>query len=179
MRLTPAFAAAAIACLPALAAACAGPVAPDGWKDARVSVGPDCSYSGAGSEYGFDILAGKAVDIGGGRIGQRVTEEGACSSNQYLLVVDCNDGGMIGIGGVPYGNELSGGLSVKLLQAPHGAIRLTATTTVADLVAVARANGYSYWQDVPERIAKMKRRNRPDPACGCRLFYPDSESGKE
>jgi hypothetical protein len=49
---------------------------------------------------------------------------------------------------------------------------------VADLATVAERGGLTYWTDVTERLRGMKPRNRPDPYCGCRVFYPDSDGAK-
>jgi hypothetical protein len=167
----------ALAAGPAAGCAIDGP--PPGWRDARIAVGADCSFTEAGSTYELPISGRAAVDLGDGRIGQRLESSGYCTQSEFLLVVDCNRREMISITGVEYGNDLTGGFSVDQLYAPRGAIRLSRRPSVGQLVSIAERAGYEYRLGLPEFIDDLGRRNRPDPFCGCRLFYPDSPGASE
>jgi hypothetical protein len=159
---------------PTLALGCVVDAAPEGWQDPPIQVAADCSYREGGAEFGRDVSAGPAVNIGGGLIGQRLSETAACTSIGSLLVVDCNSGDIIGIRGQEYGDDLSGGYAVDLLYPPQGAIELTANTTVAELAAISEREGYHYWLNAQDNMARRASHNRADLGCGCRLFYPQS-----
>lgn len=154
--------------------ACVVGVAPEGWQDPPIRIAADCSYTEGGSEFGDNVSSGPAIKIGGGLIGHRLGSTVACTSVGTLLVVDCNSGETISIQGQEYGDELSGGYSVDLLYPPQGAIELTANTTVAELAAISEREGYNYWLNAREYMARRAPQNRADLGCGCRLFYPQS-----
>jgi hypothetical protein len=174
--LLPTLAAAALA--PSLAAGCELSEPPAGWRDARIAVGADCSFTEAGHTFHLDGSGPAPKDLGGGRIGQRWTWATNCGAREELVVVDCTTREAIGIEGRPYEQGTIGGTSVDLLYAPKGPIRLTARSTVPALAAIASAAGLTAWTDVSARLRDLKPRNRPDPYCGCRLFYPDSDGAK-
>ena len=157
------------------------PEAPANWRDAPVKVGADCSFAQAGeTHYGY--LSGNApLDVGNGRIGQRwLHDNGPCASGESLVVADCNTMEIVRISGqldpknpivMSGGGEMT---SVDHLYPPMGKIRLTTSTTVGDLIVTAEREDYDYVTNVMGYLAKLKPRNRFDPFCGCKLFYPDS-----
>ena len=171
-------AAAVLAGLPSLGLGCVLEPQPPGWRDARISVAADCSYTGAGDSSYRDISGEAPVAVGAGLIAYEVSEIGACELDGHLVVVDCNSGETIGIQGISHVAGTMGTQSVAELFPPKGGIRLNSRTTVAKLAEVSRRRGYTHWLDVPARIAAQKPGNRANPYCGCKLFYPDSEHAK-
>jgi hypothetical protein len=169
-----------LASLPSLALACVIDEAPDGWRDPPIAVLPDCAFSEAGQGY-YDVFDGTAArDLGNGLVHQTYSQTGQCpGTSETLVVVDCNTREMVQILGKEYPAADGFGHSVKGILAPKGAIRLNARTTIAKLAATAERRSYDHWRDVVGRLAYLKVRNRPDPYCGCRLFYPDSAGGSE
>lgn len=159
---------------PTWALACVVDVAPEGWQDPPIQIAADCSYIEGGSDFGDKESSGPAINIGGGVIGNRLSSTAACTSIGTPLVVDCNSGETISIQGREYGDDLSGGYSVDLLYPPQAAIELTANTTVPELAAISEREGYNYWLNSGEYVARRAPLNRADLGCGCRLFYPDS-----
>jgi len=169
-----------LACVPSLALACVIDMPPPDWRDPPISVRSDCSFSDAGQGY-FDFFVGsEARDLGNGVVHQTYSQTGQCpGTSETLVVVDCTTGEMVEILGKEYPAADGFGHSVKDILVPKGAIRLNARTTIAKLVATSERRGYEYWRDVTSRRDYLNPQNRPDPTCGCRLFYPDSAGGSE
>jgi len=168
-----------LACLPALAMACELAEQPAGWRDEPIKVGADCSYENAGASFNNPRSGSAAVKVGNGLIAYEATESNACGYNEHLVVVDCNSGKMIGIEGRGWENGTFGGTRASLLYAPKGGIRLNDKTTLDKLADVSKRRGYTYWTDVAARIGALKPRNRSNPYCGCKLFYPDSAGAQK
>jgi hypothetical protein len=165
--------------VPVTAEACVIDEAPPGWRDEPVQVNPDCSYTNGGQTFNNQIDGSAAVKVGNGLIAYEVTDYNACGYFEHLVVVDCNSGQMIGIDGRPWEDGTFGGTRASLLYPPKGAIRLNSKTTIDKLVQVAERKGYTYWQDIEARLRALKKKNRPDPTCGCALFYPESAGAKQ
>ena len=159
---------------PGLGAGCELSGAPEGWRDTPIRVARDCSFIDAGAFYGVAVSGGPVGDIGGGRIGQRITALGGCAVVEDLIFVDCNSGEGIWIAGRDYGDDLQGGRDADALYPPQGALRLTPQSTIADLEALAMREGYVYRRDLSAFLDEFIGDDGPDSACGCRIFYPDS-----
>jgi hypothetical protein len=165
---------------PSLAAACVIDETPSDWRDPPISVLPDCAFSEGGQAYMAFFDGSAAKDMGNGLIYQTYSQASQCpGTSETLVVVDCNTREMVEILGEEYPAADGFGHSVKGILAPNGAIRLNRRTTIAKLMATAERKGYEHWQDVLGRRDWLKARNRPDPYCGCRLFYPDSAGAKD
>jgi hypothetical protein len=173
------FTALTLACLPSVTTACELAEQPAGWRDEPIRVGADCSYENAGHTFYNDVTGSAAVKVGNGLIAYEVTQLSNCGYSEHLVVVDCNSGEMIGIEGKAWENGTFGGTRASLLYPPKGAVRLNAKTTIDGLVTLAERKGYTYWLDVEARLAALKKKNRPNPNCGCKLFYPDSAGAQE
>jgi hypothetical protein len=171
---------AALASLPSETLGCVIDEVPAGWRDPPISVAPDCSFTEAGQGY-YDAYSGAAAkDNGNGLVYQTFSRAGGCpGTTETLVVVDCNSREMIEIRGKEYPAADGFGYSVGDILAPKGAIRLNARTTIAKLEATSKRRGYDYGLDLLQRLGELRKRNRPDPYCGCRLFYPDSAGAKD
>lgn len=172
----------ALACMPGALLSCAIATYEPGHVVPPISVGADCSFTVPGPVTIYTDITGAApVNIGGGRIGQRVTRGFGCGYDEEIWIVDCNSAEMIGIAG-PQLADMNDSRRADLLYPPEGALRLSPETTVADIAAVAAREGYDHWRDITLHLAETHRAShpeivrtgRPDPACGCRIFYPDS-----
>ncbi len=122
--------------------------------------------------------AGAAHDLGNGLVAQRLTDgTGICSEIERLLVVDCATGEKVALEGrLPPGGDDGSGFRerrISEIQWPKGPVRLGPETTIDGLVALADAEGISLVRDIDKQVLELRRRNRFDPACGCKLFYPD------
>ena len=119
--------------------------------------------------------------VGGGRVGQVIETEGGCQVAQDLLFVDCTTGSAIMVAGRADGprelheREWFGYVtSARALQPPYGPLALSASTTVAEVAALAAREGWRVETDVPGYAAERGRRNAFDPFMGCEIFYPGS-----
>lgn len=152
---------------------------PEFWRDKPIKINSDGSFEEAGDDF-YASLSGKApVDIGGGKIGQRIVVGGFCSYGERLLVVDCISLEAI----VIYGRDdpddpgIGGGMppdKLAMVYPPHGKIRLTKSVTIAELAAISKAEGYHYDADPRKTFASVKKKNRYNPFTGCKVLYPDS-----
>ena len=167
---------------PTLAGACEIATYQDGYVVPPATLGADCSFNIPGPVTFYTDISGAApVNIGGGRIGQRITTGFGCGADEDIWIVDCNSGEMIGIAGQPSG-DMNNSRNADLLYTPTGALTLSPETTVADLAAVADSAGYRHWSDIIANLREVHQASRPDqswltqvnPACGCRILYPDS-----
>ena len=177
MRLTLAYTALlTLIAVPAMA--CEAPLYDPKWRDKPIDVAPDCSFKQADEFPGQHISASRAQNVGDGQLGQVVSTYQACGLYQSLLFVDCTSGEALLID-APEGNPpvSFGGApnrEIRDLYAPEGKLRLTTSSDIAQLVAQARKYGYDHTTDVAGRLSSWKKRNRYNPFCGCKLFYPES-----
>ena len=125
-----------------------------------------------------ETVGAAAVNMGGGLIGQRIVKRLGCGWDEEIWIVDCKSGEMIGIMGVPV-PELGMTRRADLLYPPAGNLRLSTTDTVPDIAAMATRAGYDHWTDFSERLAQISGQNPPNPTCGCRVFYPQSEGARQ
>jgi hypothetical protein len=142
-------------------------------RDLRVEALPDCSFQNARETD--DLSGNPVVDIGGGRVGQKLVENRICGTGEQLMFVDCARAEVIVLDGAY--TDSTGGVSnssIAPIQQPLGPIGLRPSTTVADLAAVAAAEDIGYTLNIFAELDREKPRNRFDPFCGCKLFYPDS-----
>ena len=171
-----------LACAPGVLSACEIAVYEPGHVVPPITVGADCSFAVPGPVTRYTDITGTApVNIGGGRIGQRVTRGFGCGYDEEIWIVDCDSAEMIGIAG-PQSDDMNFGRRAALLYPPEGALRLSPQTTVPDIAAIAARQGYDHWRDITTHLREtfrashpeIARTGRPDPACGCRVFYPES-----
>lgn len=154
--------------------------------DKPIKVSEDCSFSRAGDGWADTLSGTKATDNGVGRVGQRWIS-GGCGNYESIVIADCNSREIIRVSGLctprhkdDEGIKLSRFVtSATLLFPPHGELRLNSKTVFGDVVRMSQDNGYKYTTAVSEQIAAMRRRNRIDPFCGCKIFYPDSAGAKQ
>ena len=164
----------ALAIVPDLAWACELPMAPAGWVDPPIQPASDCSFRDEIYLGGVTITGKPARNIGGGRIGQRIIVDGGCGKTEDVVFYDCNSGEGLWIAGRDYGDDLSGGRDADALFPPQGALVLSPTTSIADLAAIADREGYTHRRDLAVFLTEFFGKDIPDPACGCRVLYPDS-----
>jgi hypothetical protein len=144
--------------------------------DARVTVWSDGSFDGAALADNWNGLSGQPIrDIGGGRVGQAIEYRG-CGTAQWLLFADCTTGSALLVAGLdgPVAREQGLALSTHDLQRPHGPLALTPDVTVADVLALARAEGWTVRTDVEAWAQERGPHNAIDPFMGCEIFYPGS-----
>jgi len=149
------------------------------WIDKKVKVLADCSFTQAENRFDEALLGAPAVDIGGGKVGQKVEAWAICTKHERLIVVDCQAGeGMFIEGTVDPKNsgDLGGGPArlISMIQPPHGPIHLTGDSTIPALAAIAKSAGLDYTTNLAKELGQMEKRNRFNPFCGCRIFYPKS-----
>ena len=147
--------------------ACESGDTPDVVIDKRIAIHPDGSFENAGDFDNAGYFVGAPiVDLGKGRIGQKLAQSTDCFPIESLLYVDCNSGETILVQGDEFG--------IREIQYPNGPIRLS-KMSVSDVAKVAQANDYPFTVDVLGSVEKMKKKNRYDPFFGCNLFYPESK----
>jgi hypothetical protein len=162
-----------------MAHACLPPERPAFWYDKPITIAADGSFTNGGDSYSYDFVGRPVVDLGGGRIGQRLRYNSFCGYAEQLLVVDCNTTEIIVVDGrvdPENPDDFGGGPSttIDMLYPPNGNIRLTRAITVSDLVQIARSEGYEFETDLLVAFGGGKKKNRYDPFNGCKIFYPDS-----
>ncbi len=176
-----------VACFSALVSsvpsqACQPAEKPAFWRDKPIKIFSDGSFEEAGDFYSrvYTSLSGNApLDIGGGKFEQKITYSAVCTTNEAVLVVDCNSLETILIKGAfdPEAPEYHGGMppgTARMLYPPHGEIRLTETVTIAQLIATSEAEGYQYVTDARKALFLEKKQNAYNPFTGCKVLYPDS-----
>ena len=167
-----------------LAAACA-PLPPHLVKDPRIEVGPDCSFAEGQYGVGGPFEGGPAVDIGNGKVGQRLSvvyDSGLCGiENQQLFLMDCTTGqDIVFEGRARQGDGANYGTEELAIQKPQGPLAIGPDVSFEQLASVARAAGIAYQTDTIRARAKaIKRKNRFDPLCGCKLHYPGARGARE
>lgn len=155
--------------------------------DTRIEMRADCSFENVDTLKPFDDLpgwtklwreGGPVRDRGNGRIAQRLSKTGMCSSVEALLFVDCNTGEsliLFGDGVPPSPVEVAGASfdSIETIQPPYGPISIGPTSSVDELFETANKHGIKTMSP-SEYLQKASKRDRYDATCGCKLFYPDS-----
>ena len=154
---------------PASARACEMLEPPLFWRDHEVSVGADCSFSDAGQHWYEDFSGSPAINIGNGLIAQRVQANSACTTLAFARFLNCIEGDALGIT-----VEYFGLIGSEAPLPPGGKLEVPLNSTIDDLVEIAQDNEYTFWTGEAGLLMDLSDRNRPDPACGCRIFYPDS-----
>lgn len=152
--------------------------------DSKVRQGASCVFDRAAeNDRGGVYKGGKAVDIGGGFVGQKLTfDPTGCDRIETLVVLDCNAGQMAAFNGttnpVFKGGPIPVGpvnTSIRNLQPPHGPVALRPSMKLSELIAKARSHSIGVGR-TPEGLYVGKRpRNQFDAFCGCGLFYPGSK----
>ena len=167
-----------------VAAACVLPAPPLVWTDKPISIASDGSFKDAGDDVYVSLTGNAVLDIGGGKIGQRLLAASGCSHAERLLVVDCDTAEMIVISGradpgLPVDLGAQPSTTVSMLYPPHGNVRLTRRTTIDGLVTLSKAQGYAFETDLGSAFGGGKKKNLYNPFHGCGLFYPDSAGAKK
>jgi len=143
----------------------------------RIKTYPDCSFDGAGRSISAVGHGEPSLDIGSGMISQVVSfGEHFCSVDEYVLVADCSTGKALLILGLPdpmeeeYGAIHSAGLLLKAA----GPFPDKKGGSLGAVAAKARRLGTPVTEDAKGFVASLRRKDRFDPFCGCKLSYPDS-----
>lgn len=163
------------------------------WPDPnkRVSVLPDCSFENAGPTFRFepgeryksdpnDNTHGEAAkDQGFGKVSQITVYGAPCYTSESLVISDCSTKESISISGSTPGPDHIGfsGHSYSLIEysiAPKGPLRLPTSQPLSDYVELARKHKIWVYEDAVAMQASWKQKDRFDPFCGCKLFYPES-----
>lgn len=148
----------------------------------RLRVAEDCSFkNGARNDRFLSYSAEKAVDIGNGRIGQKLRFGTGCGPSERLLFMNCTTGSGVVVWGIGSGDPSYDhvfGTSIARIQHPEGPIGLTRETDVKDVVNVAEVSGFHYLVDLKSHFSRSKYHKRIPYACGCNLYYPDTPGAK-
>ncbi|WP_282119189.1 hypothetical protein [Ruegeria atlantica] len=179
------------------ALACTVTAVNEGWK--KLEVETSCAFKNAGHGRHYSFSGEPVVDFGNGRVGQRLISGDLCHSRQNLYFPDCSLGESIIITGKRIGplktdgeieTENSGPktlsapnstkVSHELTLEPLGPVRISAQTTVTEVLDIATKNNYRATFLISEffqAFAPTTHRHL-DSACGCKLYYPDSPGAK-
>jgi hypothetical protein len=157
------------------AGACVIDAYEDGHAIPAITTGPDCSYTLPGPEaFNTDISATGAVDLGGGRVGQRITRGFGCGYDEFVQVVDCNSRSGVILFGVRVEDMNQSRRADLLYDRNGGGLRLTPETEIIDILAVAVREGYDYQSNLNTWLDEIAPWGRPNLFCGCQVFYPGS-----
>lgn len=127
--------------------------------------------------YGQEIEGSAIVDIGNGRVGQKVVSSGlSCGSSQSLMFTNCLVPDAVAFSKAM--GEIGGGFAydspVVQLQPPHGPVALTPDATVKSLIKLAARDAAIKHFDPVALQDDYKPRDRFDPFRGCQIYYPES-----
>lgn len=149
--------------------------------NAPINVNADCSFDRAGKALNKLGEGGASKANGKGLVSQVVRFGEGCAIHEYLIVTDCNSGQALLIKGpkYPYGGGSSVIDSAEVLLKPHGPLNLERERSLEAIAAKARSAGALATSDASTFIASLRKKDRFDPLCGCKLFYPDSEGAKK
>ena len=140
----------------------------------RVKQKPDCSYVNGGY---YDGESGEAaIDLGNGRVMQRVVPPGPMISERVILL-DCASGDSLVVHGkADPDRETSCGSSfeVRRYEKPDGPLDYGAGADLSELERVARRYEVVVYGNAEAQNDDELLRDRVDYFCGCRLFYPGS-----
>lgn len=150
--------------------------------DRPIRVRPDCSFTRAGQSIADVGRGTAATDVGGGRVSQVVAfGEHTCSIDEYVLVADCGSREAVLIqGGENPDGEGTGIIhSADLVLKPRGPINIEKVTSIRRLSELAHQRGFAVVPGVDGFVSAMRKKNRFDPFCGCKLFYPDQAEASQ
>jgi hypothetical protein len=161
--------------------------------DRRIKVSSDCSFVNGGTFDNHEIVRGlPAEDIGNGRISQIFETVRTCGRQETLLFAECNTREAVLINGAAKGGEQTAdGLvlpmpvagaheaTVYAILAPNGEVRIGPQATVTSVTSDAEREGVVIHRDLNLYLSNMRPRNRFDPLCGCKIYYPDSAGARK
>ena len=144
----------------------------------RVKTNPDCSFRRAGKTM-EDVGEGQpALDIGNGRVSQVVSfGEHSCMVDEFLIVQDCGTGDTVMLRGlIDPANDGGTGIqhSVRMLAERVAPLSFNEAVSLDAMSARAQQVGSSVSADVKDFLMPFRKKDRFDPNCGCKLFYPES-----
>ncbi|MEP1963842.1 hypothetical protein [Tateyamaria sp.] len=159
-------------------ASCEGRASYVSWAQ-PVAFADDGSFENAGrGRWGY-AFGGRVVDVGNGRVAQRITiGPRFCTQLQSLFFMDCTrnesivfEGRLrdpdVGIAGPPLS-------FIRDIQPPHGPIALTRSSTVESLSDIATENDIEFVTDAKDFFEENRLMKRIDLRRACRIFYPDT-----
>ena len=182
MRTAALFSYIAAACfLPSIALACSsdyGFLSHD--RDIFVRVDGDFQYA-AGGDRVQNFTGRSVVNIGGGRVAQRITRGEGCGTIEQLVLADCSTTEVVSF----YGREdpkrdpnapliaTNSVVRTEFIQPPYSPIAFTAESTIQDAIVMARSGDVRQNSRFLDQISRMRPNNRFDPFFGYAPFYPD------
>ena len=153
----------------------------------------DCSFVNGGTFDNYEIVRGlPAEDIGNGRIFQILETVRTCGRQETLLFAECNTREAVLVNGAAKGGKQSTDgfvfpmpvagayeATVDAILAPNGHVRVGPQATVASVTSDAEREGVVIHRDLNVFLSNMRPRNRFDPLCGCKIYYPDSAGARK
>lgn len=147
----------------------------------------DCSFYSGGDNHRFSGDA--AVNVGSGRVTQKLVSSGNCPYQEHLVVLNCQSAEHLVIDGILEPEfarsliadgaiSLGGDYKIEFLLPPAGPVKITEKTDINSARRVLKDSGISVNETFFETIGTFKKRNRFDLMCGCKFYYPDSAGAK-
>ena len=148
----------------------------------------DCSFENGG--LSDQLSGGAAMDLGKGRIAQRLLPRRSSKEDDFL-VADCKSREVVRIrsgfrADEDYIEDSCGFLygEYHALVAPAGPLSLAAGSTLTELVTAAGATGKAARHGQVHLLfedgygKKYRKKDRIDVLCGCKVFYPSSAGAR-
>lgn len=132
----------------------------------------------SGSFVGGGRRGKPAFNLGNGRIGQVVIDEGNCLSVERLVLVDCNLLEMAAVDSVPADlpdGIFQGSFSVQQWLPPNGTLSDVAGEQIKKMSAHLMAKGARPANEIFRANKQQDPRNQFNPFAGCKRFYPKSK----
>ena len=148
------------------------------WYEVPSEVSADGSFHSAGSLIEGELSGAAIVNLGNGKIGQRLVAE-LCTTHEILLFADCDAREAILIHGVRDTRVLphSGGhhaSTIDFIQVPIGPIDVRLINKVDELAEVASEHRYLHLRDLDRYVDSLEPIKRFDPYYGCKIYYPNT-----
>ncbi len=146
---------------------------------APMTIGDRCEFENAGS-WKSPVEGGPVIAFSDSLIAQPITDL-TCGAINDLWIADCATGDA-----VTFHGNLCGGAaltipytSIGCFDGPDGLLEMTQSSTLSQLTASAEKNGITAKvEKIEDHLDDLPRSRRPEPTCGCKLYYPDSPGAK-
>lgn len=146
---------------------------------APLTIGERCEFENAGS-WKAPVEGGPVTAFSDSLVAQPITDL-SCGAVNELWVADCATGDT-----ATFHGTLCGGAaltiphtSVGCFDGPDGLLEMTQSSTLSQLIASAEKNGITAKAGrIEDQLSEIPRHRRPEPTCGCKLYYPDSPGAK-
>jgi hypothetical protein len=146
---------------------------------APLSVGDQCDFANAGG-WRWTAKGGPITAFGDSLVAQKVTTL-SCARDEEIWVADCQTGEVVTfLGTLCRGPASTAPYStVRCFDGVGGLLKMSQSSTLSQLVKAAEESEITMKTGtISDQFGDFPFNRRPNPACGCKLYYPDSPGAK-